>query len=64
MTNNETLIVIEALAILETTMVEHDTADYGYYDENPWSMKEWFTDHDREVLARAKSLLFKRINVV
>ena len=42
----------DALAvILAEAMHEHDTADYGYGEENPWTMKEWFTNEDRAALA-------------
>ena len=37
--------------ILAEAMHEHDTADYGYGEENPWTMKEWFSDEDRTALA-------------
>jgi hypothetical protein len=37
--------------ILAVAMHEHDTADYGYGEENPWTMQEWFSDEDRAALA-------------
>ena len=37
--------------ILAEAMHEHDTAYYGYGEENPWTMKEWFSDEDRAALA-------------
>lgn len=36
--------------ILAAAMHEHDTADYGYGEENPWTMREWFSDEDRAAL--------------
>ncbi|MDG4650137.1 hypothetical protein P6F26_16940 [Roseibacterium sp. SDUM158017] len=37
--------------ILQSAMIEHDTANYGFDEENPWTMQEWFTDDDRAALA-------------
>jgi len=37
--------------ILDAAITEHDTANYDYGEENPWTMGEWFTDEDRAVLA-------------
>lgn len=37
--------------ILAAAMHEHDTADYGYGEENPWTMREWFSDEDRAALS-------------
>lgn len=37
--------------ILAAAMHEHDTADYGYGEENPWTMQEWFSDEDRAALS-------------
>jgi len=42
----------DALAvILAAAMHEHDTANYEYGEENPWTMQEWFSDEDRAALA-------------
>lgn len=42
----------DALAdILTEAMHEHDTANYEYGEENPWTMQEWFSDEDRAALA-------------
>ena len=35
---------------LQETVAEHDTADYGHDEENPWTMKEWFDEEDREAI--------------
>ena len=47
----------DALVLLEQTVKEHDTADYGYGEENPWTMQEWFTKDDRETIAKARASL-------
>ena len=42
----------DALAdILQSAIIEHDTADYQPDEENPWTMQEWFSDEDRAALA-------------
>jgi hypothetical protein len=42
----------DALAdILQSAIIEHDTADYSPDEENPWTMQEWFSDEDRAALA-------------
>jgi hypothetical protein len=43
------------LAIAESAMHQHDTADYDYDQENPWTMGEWFELSDREAIAKARS---------
>ena len=37
--------------ILQSAIIEHDTADYPPDAENPWTMQEWFSDEDRAALA-------------
>ena len=37
--------------ILQSAIIEHDTADYPPNAENPWTMQEWFSDEDRAALA-------------
>tara|TARA_R110000851_G_scaffold66423_3_gene150247 strand:+ start:188 stop:691 length:504 start_codon:yes stop_codon:yes gene_type:complete len=44
----------EVLTIAESAMHEHDTACYGYDEENPWTMREWFDVIDREAIAKAR----------
>lgn len=34
-----------------------DTANYGWGEENPWIMQEWFTKDDRETVAKARGAL-------
>jgi len=38
------------VGMLQETVAEHDTADYGHDEENPWTMKEWFDEEDREAI--------------
>ena len=45
-------LAAEAMAdVLEAAIKEHDTGEYGYDEENPWTMREWFEMSDREALA-------------
>ena len=37
--------------ILQSAIIDHDTADYQPDEENPWTMQEWFSDEDRAALA-------------
>jgi hypothetical protein len=57
MTSNGLIIIAEALAILEATIDEHDTAEYAYDEENPWTMREFFGQYERDILAKATSLI-------
>ena len=37
--------------VLDKAITEHDTANYEWGEENPWTMGEWFEDSDRLALA-------------
>tara|TARA_B110000977_G_C10940129_1_gene440539 strand:+ start:537 stop:716 length:180 start_codon:yes stop_codon:yes gene_type:complete len=54
MTDEDAMVIREALDLLAATMIEHDTAEYEPDEENPWTMREFFGEYERDILARAQ----------
>lgn len=60
---NALIVAEKVAAALEAAIIEHDTADYGPDQENPWVMQEWFSDKDREALAAFRAALQENSDV-